>query len=300
MRLSYQTPTWGILAFLWSVHVLGNPGPQAPDTNGTLLISSVFNSNSIPDSQVESDGTLRGSLILHNGRIHTLSGSSPSLVSVLAIKSGRIVYVGNSLSSANRLFDSDPSPPKTVNLRQRTAVPGLIDSHNHIVLLGNRPGYHTPLEYALSISDVQNTIRQRIRNGVPEGKWITTIGGFSPNQFSELRLPTLSELDVAAPNHPVFISTSFAGPATTNSKGRAILTALSWEYGPVNVSSASGAISSGLENGKALLYLRNQLTFDDRTRSVRDAMAYAASVGVTTHVRSYPPVLSPFLTQNMN
>ncbi|KAK4456333.1 hypothetical protein QBC42DRAFT_324825 [Cladorrhinum samala] len=287
MRLSYTTPAWGgILAFLWSVRVLGNPDAgAAPDTNGTVLISSVLNSNSIPASQMESDGTLRGSLILHNGRIHTLSGgSSPSVVSVLAIRSGQIVYVGDSLPSANRLFQSDPSPPRIVNLRQRTAVPGLIDAHNHIVVLGNRPGYHTPLEYSLSISDVQNAIRQRTQKArVPEGKWITTVGGFSPNQFSEQRLPTLAELDAAAPDHPVFISTGFAGPAATNSKGRAVLGALSWEHGPVNVSS-TGAISIGTENGKALLYLRSQLTFDDRTRGVRDAMAYAASVGVTTHL----------------
>ena len=34
-------------------------------------------------------------------------------------------------------------------------VPGIIDNHNHIVLMGNRPGHHTPLENARSIADVQ-------------------------------------------------------------------------------------------------------------------------------------------------
>ncbi|KAK3984645.1 amidohydrolase family-domain-containing protein [Cladorrhinum sp. PSN332] len=283
MRLNWQNPNaWGLISLLLVSSVFTTPAPQTPDTtNGTLLLPSLFNSNSIPSESFQSDGTLLGSLILHNGRIQTLSTTGPPTVSVLAIKSGRIIYTGNSLSSAAGLFDT---PPKTINLRQRTTIPGLIDSHNHIVLLGNRPGYHTPLEYAFSISDVQQIYRRRIRNGVPEGKWITTIGGFSPNQLAPgLRLPTLEELDAAAPDHPVFISTSFAGPAATNSKGRAILANLSWQYGPVNVSQ-TGGITSGLENGKALLYLRQQLTFEDRKRSVRDAMAYAASVGVTTHL----------------
>ncbi|KAK4224696.1 amidohydrolase family-domain-containing protein [Podospora fimiseda] len=273
---------WNLVPLLLISSVLGTPTPQTTETtNATVFLPSLFNSNPIPTDAFQSDGALSGSLILHNGRIHTLSTSGPATVSVLAIKSGQIIYTGNSLPSATGLFDS---PPKTINLGQKTAVPGLIDSHNHFVLFGNRPGYHTPLEYALSIPDVQQIYRQRIQKGVPEGKWITTIGGFSSNQFApELRLPTLEELDAVAPNHPVFISTSFAGPATTNSRGKAIVTNLSWQYGPVNVSE-NGGITSGLENGKALLYLRQQSTFEDRKRSVRDAMAYAASVGVTTHL----------------
>jgi hypothetical protein len=39
--------------------------------------------------------------------------------------------------------------------------------------------------------------------------------GWAPNQFAERRLPTLAELDVAAPNHPVYLQTGFAGPAAT-------------------------------------------------------------------------------------
>ncbi|KAK4167864.1 amidohydrolase family-domain-containing protein [Cladorrhinum sp. PSN259] len=284
MRLFYHKPLWGLVPLLIS-SVLSTPTPQqTTETNGTLFLPSLFPSNpsGIPTSEsFSTDGTLQGSLILHNGRIHTLSPSNP-VISVLAIKSGRVVYTGTSLPAATSLFST---PPKTIDLHQRTAIPGLIDSHNHVVLLGNRPGYHTPLEYASSIPDVQRIVRERIRNdGVPEGKWVTTIGGFSPNQLAPgLRLPTLEELDDAAPDHPVFISTSFSGPATANTRGKEILTSLDWEYGPVNVAE-NGSISSGLENGKALLWLRRQLTLEDRKRSVRDAMAYAASVGVTTHL----------------
>ncbi|KAH8156865.1 hypothetical protein CIB48_g11385 [Xylaria polymorpha] len=198
------------------------------------------------------------------------------VVSVIAIKDGIIIYVGESQTEALDKFDD---PPSIVDMQGHIAISGLIDCHNHIVLLGNRPGYHTPLENAYSVTDVQNTYRSRA-DSVSTGSFITTIGGFHPNQFSERRLPTLDELDQAAPNNPVFVSYSFAGPATTNSLGKDFFESLA----EPPVIGANGAISSGENNGKALLGLRKQLTFEDRKRGVHDAMEYAVSVGVTTHI----------------
>ena len=202
--------------------------------------------------------------------------ASDSVVSVVAIQDGQIVYVGNSEGEALENFSSAPA---TIDLEERVAVPGLIDCHDHMVLFGNRPGYHTPLENAYSVADVQETLRSRA-SGVPNGSFITTIGGFHPNHFEQTRLPTLAELDEALPEHPAFISVGFAGPAITNTLGRAFFESL--DQPPVI--GENGSIASGQENGKALLGLRSQLTFEDRKRGVRDAMAYAASLGVTTHL----------------
>ncbi|TRX98002.1 hypothetical protein FHL15_001212 [Xylaria flabelliformis] len=198
------------------------------------------------------------------------------VASVIGIKDGVIIYVGENQADALDEFDE---PPSVIDLQGHVAIPGLIDCHNHIVLLGNRPGYHTPLENAYSIADVQNTYRSRAGD-VPSGSFITTIGGFHPNQFSERRLPTLDELDQAIPDSPVFISFGFTGPATTNSLGKAYFESLA----DPPLIGVNGSISSGQNNGKALLALRNQLTFDDRKRGVRDAMEYAVSLGVTTHI----------------
>jgi predicted amidohydrolase YtcJ len=221
------------------------------------------------------DGALRGDLILSNGKIHTMN-EGDDVASVIGIKDGVIVYVGQSQKDALEKFETDPT---VIDLEGHSATPGLIDCHNHIVLLGNRPGYHTPLENAYSITDVQNTYRSRA-SGIPPGSFITTIGGFHPNQFNETRLPTLDELDQALPNNPAFVSYGFTGPATTNSLGKAFFESLA---DPPQIS-ANGSISFGENNGKALLALRKQLTFEDRKRGVHDAMTYAASVGVTTHL----------------
>jgi len=223
----------------------------------------------------KTDGALRGDLILRNGEIHTMNEGG-EVSSVIGIKEGIVVYVGESETEALDKFKVIPS---IIDLQGHLAIPGLIDCHNHIVLLGNRPGYHTPLENAYSVADVQNTYSLRASN-VHEGSFITTIGGFHPNQFSERRLPTLEELDEAVPNNPAFVSYSFAGPATTNSLGKAFFES---SADPPAIS-ANGSITSGLNNGKALLALRKQLTFADRKRGVHDAMAYAVSVGVTTHL----------------
>ncbi|KAJ7795696.1 hypothetical protein B0H14DRAFT_2214579, partial [Mycena olivaceomarginata] len=217
------------------------------------------------------EGSLRGNIILCNGRIYTMDATN-QVVSVVAVRDGKIVYVGDDEEHARSRF---LRAPRVIDLQGHIAIPGLVDCHNHIVLFGNRPGHHTPLENAYSIADVQETYRERSR-AVPDGQFITTIGGFHPGQFREGRLPTLAELDEALPKHPAFVSFGFTGPAATNTLGKAFFTGVTI--------GADGSIAGGEENGKALLALRQQLTFDDRKRGVRDAMAYAVSLGVTTHL----------------
>jgi predicted amidohydrolase YtcJ len=114
-------------------------------------------------------------LVLVDGRIHTMNERN-RVVSSVAIKDGRFVEVGNvGRSSYGR-------ETKVIDLNGRTVVPGIIDNHNHMVLMGNRPGYHTPLENAYSIPDVQAIYKARAA-GIPAGAWITTIGGFHSNHI---------------------------------------------------------------------------------------------------------------------
>src|SRR5579859_5416960 len=76
-------------------------------------------------------------LRLINGRIVTMDPRN-SVLRAVTIQNGRFDFSGAKLSPCT----------KTIDLRGRTAVPGLIDNHNHIVLLGLRPGYDTRLETA--------------------------------------------------------------------------------------------------------------------------------------------------------
>jgi predicted amidohydrolase YtcJ len=207
---------------------------------------------------------------LVNGRIVTMDGAN-AIVSEVTILDGRFVAVG-------RRATGRVSPcTREINLRGRTAVPGLIDNHNHIVLLGIRPGHDTRLESAASIADVQAAIKARA-SSVPAGQFITAMGGWNTVQFSEKRLPTLAELDAAAPSHPVLLFQAFTGPAATNTAGRTFFAARG-----VAVSDA-GAIAVNAPSLAALNALRAVQTLEDRKRGTLDAMRYSARVGVTTNV----------------
>jgi len=221
-------------------------------------------------------------IVFMNGKIHTMDDEN-TVVSAVSIRDGRFAEVGHA-SRGQHGHDT-----KVIDLRGRTVVPGIIDNHNHIVLMGNRPGYHTPLENAYSIPDVQAIYAARAAGLPNRDAWITTIGGFhfnhiygNPTDPLSGRFPTLAELDAAVPNNPAFMMISFGGPGATNSAGKAIL-----ERQGVVVAS-NGAIAGGFgvtECSKALLFLRQTLlNAAERRRSVRDAMNYAATVGVTTHL----------------
>ena len=224
-------------------------------------------------------------LILQDGRIHTMDADG-TVASTVAIKDGRFIEVERGRAHLR-------AGPRTrvVDLRGRTVVPGIIDNHNHLVLMGNRPGHHTPLENAHSLAEALAIIGARTTEA-PRDAWITTIGGFHTNHLyanpadkTTGRFPTLAELDSVAPNNPVWLSIGFNGPSVTNSAGRNILNGRVVDGQPINVS-AEGAISGGGgQSTRVLLYLRQTLLNPgERRRSTLDAMKYAASVGVTTHI----------------
>jgi predicted amidohydrolase YtcJ len=216
-------------------------------------------------------------VLVTNGKIHTMDGAN-RVVESLHILDDKVVEVGSGKLGATRCT-------QTIDVRGRTVVPGLIDNHNHIVLLGLRPGHDTRIESAASIADVQALIGARAKS-LPAGEWITSIGGFDMNQLvpppGTPRLPTLAELDSAAPQHPVYIQLSFAGPSVTNTLGKRFFEGRGITVG------ADGAIAGNFPlpnpTTTALFELRKLQTLEDQKRGTQDALAYAASLGITTHL----------------
>lgn len=207
-------------------------------------------------------------LLLTNGRIHTMDAAR-SVVSKVRIANGRFVEVGDAASAAGGCTD-------TIDLRGRTVIPGMIDNHFHVQLVGSRPGYETrTMETAFTIADAQNVLRERAK-GVPEGAFITVIGGIQPRQFAENRLPTLAELDAATSRHPVYIHTTFNGPATTNSLGKRFFESKSIKVGD------NGLIEQNEPSWDALDALHSVWTPADTKRTMQQVFGYFNSVGLTT------------------
>src|SRR6516164_8676867 len=119
-------------------------------------------------------------LHLINGKIATMDKEN-TIASEVTIQDGRFAAVGK---GAN--LKLNPCT-KTIDLHGRTAVPGMIDNHNHIVLLGMRPGYDARIETANSIASIQELIAAKAKS-VPAGEFITSMGGWNPAQFAEKRL----------------------------------------------------------------------------------------------------------------
>jgi predicted amidohydrolase YtcJ len=185
----------------------------------------------------------------------------------LAIQNGRITGVGNSSGGL-------APGTRTINLKGRTVIPGIIDSHVHFTRTGTNPGYETRwIETAFSIAELQQEIAERAKS-VPSGPVvsgggvITAMGGWTPLQFAEARLPTLAELDAAAPMHAVYLN------GRTNTLGKAF-----FESRGIAVDAVTGQVSS---TGAATTALRSIQTFEDKVRGTADAIAFAAANGLTS------------------
>ena len=223
-------------------------------------------------AQTPAAGSCAGSrdLRLVNGKIATMDAKN-SIVSEVTIQDGVFTAVGK---GSGRL-----SPcTQVIDLRGRTAVPGLVDNHNHIVLLGLRPGHDTRLETAASIADVQAAIKARAedragrrvhhRHGRVEFRRSLPRSGC---RRSRNWMPPI-------PSHPVIVYQSFTGPAAVNTPGKAFFA------GKGIAVSDAGAIAINAPSVAALDALRAAQTPADRKRGTLDAMAYSASVGITTNV----------------
>ena len=214
-------------------------------------------------------------LVLVNGRIHTMDDRR-RVVSSVRISDGRFVEVGDAHGHGDA---------RVIDLRGRTVVPGLIESHTHFVSLANRPGYHVAQwELASNVAEVLATLAaRRARGDVPPGGFITAMGAGTPNIWFERRMPTLAELDAAVPDRPVFLYQGGGGPARVNSLGRAFFESVT---NPTVTVGADGAIAGGnpSQANAALYHLRIRQSFEDKKRSALDAMAYTAQVGVTTNL----------------
>jgi hypothetical protein len=251
------------------------PGSRAPLTEVVLAAQG-------PQAVAPAGGPARD-LTLVNGRIHTMDAQN-SVVSTLTIRNGRVATVGGNAPP--------PSDTQVIDLGGRTVVPGLIEAHIHSVSLANRPGYHTILENTTSIREIQEALAAR-RKSVPEGQWMTSMGGWHPNQWAEHRHPTLKELDEAVPDRPVLLYERFTGPCATNSLGKKFFDDIDAaprvhpDIARINVSDTGVIAPAGAIGGpspSALFLLRRMQTFEDKKRSTLDMMAYSASVGLTAHL----------------
>jgi predicted amidohydrolase YtcJ len=138
-------------------------------------------------------------LIVHNARIATLDGARPE-ATALAIRNGRFTMVGNDAD-----VEAQRSARTTViNANGRRVIPGLNDSHTHVIRGGL--SYHLELRWdgVPSLADALRMLKDQAKR-TPPPQWVRVVGGWSEFEFAERRMPTLAEINEAAPDTPVFV-----------------------------------------------------------------------------------------------
>jgi len=128
------------------------------------------------------------------GDILTMAGNEPAYVEALAVKDGKISFVG--------ARDDAPSATRTVDLGGKTLLPGFIDSHGHMVAFGKNL-IDADLVGTTDIPDILARMRAHARS-VPAGAWIVGFG-YSAKNMQENRTPTVEELDTVSATTPVMI-----------------------------------------------------------------------------------------------
>jgi predicted amidohydrolase YtcJ len=136
-------------------------------------------------------------LILTNGRITTLNPRHPEAREVVIV-GGRIAGVDNAAD-----FATGPET-KTIDLQGRRVIPGLYDSHLHVIRGGLNYNMELRWEGVPSVSIALQMLREQAAR-TPAPQWVRVVGGWSEFQFAERRMPTLDEINAAAPETPVFV-----------------------------------------------------------------------------------------------
>src|SRR6201982_211696 len=138
-------------------------------------------------------------IILFNGKISTLDRQAPDATAI-AIRDGRFVAVGNDADVMRRAG----SGTQRIDLKGRRVIPGLIDSHMHIIRGGLNYNMELRWDGVRSLADAMRMLKEQVSR-TPAPQWVRVVGGFTEHQFAEKRLPTLEEINAIAPDTPVFL-----------------------------------------------------------------------------------------------
>jgi predicted amidohydrolase YtcJ len=138
-------------------------------------------------------------LILHSGLFTTLDRSNPT-ASAVAVKNGVFSAVGRT----EEILPLADRSTRTIDLQGHRVLPGLIDNHLHIIRGGLSYNMELRWDGVRSLADAMAMLKRQAAV-TPPPQWVRVVGGFTEHQFAEKRLPTIEELNAAAPDTPVFL-----------------------------------------------------------------------------------------------
>jgi predicted amidohydrolase YtcJ len=138
-------------------------------------------------------------VVFFNGKIAT-QDDKRSFADALAVANGRVVASGPRDAVMRHAVDNT----RHIDLKGRTVIPGLNDSHLHVIRGGLNFNMELRWDGVPSLSDALDMLRKQVAR-TPAPQWVRVVGGWNEFQFAERRGPTLDEINAIAPDTPVFI-----------------------------------------------------------------------------------------------
>ncbi len=155
---------------------------------------STASSQSIQNNQAE-----KADLIIDNAKVAT-QDAKRSFAQAVAIKEGRFLSVG---ASEEVMAHRGPRT-RVINAGGRTVIPGLNDSHLHLIRGGLSYNLELRWDGVPSLADAMEMLKDQAQR-TPPGQWVRVIGGWGEFQFAERRMPTLEEVNAISAETPVFV-----------------------------------------------------------------------------------------------
>lgn len=137
--------------------------------------------------------------IYYNGNFKG-PGINKDNVTAAAINDHRFVHFG----SDEEIMKLKTSTTQLIDLHKKTVIPGLNDSHIHLIRGGLNFNMELRWDGVPSLSDALYMLKEQAAR-TPAPQWVRVVGGWTEFQFKERRMPTLDEINAVSKDTPVFI-----------------------------------------------------------------------------------------------
>ncbi len=228
----------------------------------------------------------KADLLLINGKIIIVDAEF-STKEAVAVKDGKIMATGSTKEMKKLKGDET----EVINLKGKTVLPGLYDSHLHMLNSGATLqviNCRTPP--MKSIADMAKAVGEKTKKAKP-GEWI--VGrGWDQVKLAEHRNPTMYDFDKVTQNNPVYLTRTCGHLAVVNSKALELANITKKTKDPVGgriVRDENGEPTGMLEEMPAMglcLSLIPPATIEDKVLQIKAASDAFNAVGITSVIEA--------------